>query len=274
MRRADFHTHSTASDGTLAPAELVAESARRGLTHIALTDHDTTSGVVEALDAGRRAGVTVIPGVELSAAVQRGELHILGYGIDPEHRELQSTLEELRQTRQQRADRILERLREIGVDLPADALERAGATESIGRPHIARALIEAGVVASISEGFDQYLGWGRPAFVPKPLLPPADAIDLIRSAGGIAVMAHPYSAREFQRIIPELVAVGLGGIESYYGEYDDVQRSTLATLARERGLLATGGSDYHGPGVREGRELGSVTLPDEAIAALLEAVRR
>lgn len=271
---ADFHTHSTASDGTLAPAELLSASARQGLRVVALTDHDTTQGVQEAVDAGRRLGVRVVAGIEFSASVQRGELHLLGYGIDPNNRALAGRLSELRETRRQRAARIAQRLAGIGIHLPDDLLAGMADSGSIGRPHIARELIRMGVVSSVSEGFDRYLARGRPGFVSRELIAPADAIRLVRDAGGVAVMAHPLSVPAYRELIPALVDAGLSGIECYYGGYNVGQREDLASLAMDLGVLATGGSDYHGPGVREGRELGAVQIPPDAVEALLDAIGR
>lgn len=271
-QRADFHTHSTASDGLLAPAVLVQESAQRGLNVVALTDHDTTRGIADAVAAGNQHGVRVLPGIELSAAIRRGELHILGYGIDPNSIELQSQLARMRQERRERAESMVESLAALGIPLPGDVLSGVAEDESIGRPHIARALMDAGVVESVSGGFDRYLGYGRPAYVPKPMISASTAIALIRDAGGVAVMAHPYSAPEFRELLPGFVDAGLAGIECYYGEYSDERRSALAAIAREYRLLATGGSDFHGHGYREGRELGNVDLPQDAIDALLVAL--
>lgn len=269
---ADFHTHSTASDGTLAPAELIEESARQGLLHVALTDHDTTGGIAEALDAGKRLGINVIAGIEFSADVERGELHILGYGIDPQHAELQERIDVLRQVRLSRAVRILDRLRELGIDLDPATIQTEHEDDSVGRPHIARALMAAGVVESVSEGFDRYLGRGKPAFVDKQLIDPTEAIELIHSAGGFAVVAHPFSLPNPREVLVRLIKHGLDGMECYYGEYEDVQRNMLAAMAAELGLIPTGGSDYHGPAFREGRALGSVTIPENVVHRLLAAL--
>lgn len=271
-RQADFHTHSTASDGTLAPAELIEESARQGLHVVALTDHDTTQGVQEAVNTGRKLGVRVIAGIEFSAAIERGELHLLGYGVDPDNQALAKRLAELRETRRTRATKVAERLAEIGIDLPHDLVDCMAESDSIGRPHIARELMKLGIVDSVSEGFDRFLGRGKPGFVARELIRPEEAIGLVRDAGGVAVMAHPYSAPNFSELIPKLVNAGLSGIECYYGGYDIDRRRELASLASDLGLLATGGSDYHGPNAREGRDLGAVEIPPEAVEALLNAV--
>lgn len=269
---ADFHTHSTASDGTVAPAELVEASASQGLSHIALTDHDTTQGVADALAAGERYGVTVIPGVELSTRVRRGELHILGYGIDLSNREMQVTVEQMRQEREERGTKILQRLRELGIDLDERQISAGQQGGTLGRPHIAKAMVEAGYVRDVAEGFDRFLARGRPAHVSRPLMSAVEAIELIQRAGGIAVMAHPFSAPEFRNFLPKLISAGLAGLECYYGEYGVEQRSELSALAAAAGLIATGGSDYHGPQFREGRVLGGVAIPQETIRTFLDAI--
>lgn len=237
-----------------------------------MTDHDTTQGVQEAVNTGRKLGVRVIAGIEFSAAVQRGELHLLGYGVDPDHPALGKRLAELRNTRRARAVRIAERLSEAGVDLPDDLLDGMAESASIGRPHIARELVKMGIVESVSEGFDRYLSRGQPGFVSRELIHPEEAIRLVGDAGGVAVMAHPYSVPAFRELVPTLVDAGLSGIECYYGEYDIERSAELVSFARDLGILATGGSDYHGPNAREGRELGAVEIPMDDIKALLDAL--
>lgn len=270
--RADLHTHSNASDGADAPAELVELASRRGLSVLALTDHDTTTGLAAAAAAGGRVGLRVIRGLELSTDVPRGELHILGYGIDPDDAALQAALADLRERGARRLHVMLERLREQGIDLPDAVIERRDERESVGRPHIARALVAAGHVGSIQEAFQRYLAHGRPAYVPKSKLAPADAIALVRGAGGLPFMAHPFSLPDFEEQLPELQAAGLAGLEAYYGEYDDERRRRLAELAAERGLLVSGGSDYHGEHFKQGRELGAVDLPGDVLPRFLGAL--
>lgn len=272
--RADFHVHSTASDGTTAPGELVRRAARRGLSHLAITDHDTVRGIREALTEANAAGIDVIAGIELSVDFDHGELHILGYGIDPENHELATSLEAQRQARVERAWKILERLGDLGIELDPAVLTREHPGDSVGRPHIARALVEIGAAESVADAFDRYLGSGKPAHVRRPLLSPGDAIRLIRAAGGIGVMAHPHSVPDHTSILPVLVDLGLAGLECYYGAYNRSEHETLAREAGVHGLVATGGSDYHGPGVRDGRELGSVDIPPAAIAGFLAALGR
>jgi predicted metal-dependent phosphoesterase TrpH len=268
--RADLHTHSTASDGTLAPADLVRQAHRRGLSLIALTDHDTTRGLAEAIATGEAFDVRVIPGIELSTDVSDGEVHILGYGIVPGSQQLQSVLASYRKERAKRAGRIIDRLRDLGVDLPEGSVRASADDASVGRPHIARAMIEAGFVQSVSEAFDRYLGDGKPAYIASERKPtPLQAIRLIRAAGGLPVHAHPFTSMNFPGSLPELIDAGLAGIEVYYAEYTAEQQQELAGIAAEHGLLATGGSDYHGEQFKERRDLGSVDLPTAAVTQFL-----
>jgi 3',5'-nucleoside bisphosphate phosphatase len=269
--RADLHTHSTASDGTLAPADLVRQASRRGLSLIALTDHDTTSGLDEAIEAGAALGVRVILGIELSTDVTAGEVHMLGYGVDPRNDTLQQALARYRKSRLERAERIIARLRDLGVVLPEGSVQATSGDASLGRPHIARAMIAAGYVESVSDAFDRYLGNDKPAYVASERKPtPAEAIQLILAAGGLPVHAHPFTSDAFPDSLPELVSAGLAGIEVYYAEYPPERREGLARIAAEHGLLATGGSDYHGEQFKKRRELGSVSIPTAVIQRFLD----
>jgi predicted metal-dependent phosphoesterase TrpH len=271
IARADLHTHSTASDGTLAPADLVRQAHRRGLSVIALTDHDSTAGLPEAMATGAELGVRVIPGIELSTNISEGEVHILGYGIDPDDATLQAALARYRQARVARAIRIIDRLRGLGVELSEDAVLATADGASVGRPHIARAMIEAGYVGSVSEAFDRYIGNGKPAFIESERKPtPVEAIELIQAAGGLAIHAHPYTSERFPGSLAELVAAGLAGIEVYYAEYTPEQHRELARIAAEHGILAAGGSDYHGERFKERRDLGTAPLPVDVLDRFLQ----
>lgn len=272
--RADFHTHSTASDGSLAPADLLRQASRRGLSILALTDHDTTTGIAEAARAAGTLGIRLIPGIELSTDVERGEIHILGYGINPGDERLQSELAALRHARETRIDRMVARLHDIGVDLDREAIQPNTPGGSVGRPHVAQAMIAAGYVGSVSEAFERYIGNGRPGYVPSQRLTPTEAIALIGAAGGLAIHAHPLTSPYFPDNLDELMTAGLAGIEAYYGEYSLEQRQYLSSIGAERRLLISGGSDYHGEKYKHGRDLGAVDIPDAVITALLAAVDR
>lgn len=263
----DLHTHTTASDGTLTPGELVQLAAERGLRFLGIADHDTTNGLPIALEESRRRpGLTVIPAVELSATSQSGgDFHLLGYCIDATSAPLQRQLDDFRRDRESRVEQIVERLQSAGVDITLEHVEANAAGGAVSRAHIGRVLMELDEVSSIDEAFKLWLGKSRPAFVPRRPLFANDAVRLVRDSGGAAVLAHPLTMGDFRKQLPELIDSGLAGLEAYYGPYREEDRRMLATLAADHGLIATGGSDYHGPDHREGRDLGNVAVPSRVI---------
>lgn len=281
LREADLHLHSLASDGTLAPADVVAFAAREGVTTMALTDHDTTMGMPSALNAAREWGVELIPGIEMTAEDSGEELHILGYFIDMKNPILQVTLKRLRLLRSQRAQQIIVALSDLGMSVDWADVSRQ-TWESVGRPHIARILTARGYVANPREAFDLYLDPGRPAYVPLPRPSARGVIELIRDAGGVSSLAHPiipnrdepWSRMEtVARMLPALKEAGLTGLESYYKEYvPDVVRA-LVDLSESLGLVPSGGSDFHTP---DGRitSPGGVAMPDESVERLRRASER
>ncbi len=271
--RLDLHLHSTASDGTLSPTDVVKLAAQTKLQIIALTDHDTTQGIDEALAAGDAAGVEVIPGVELSTSVDAGELHMLGYLIDFHQSSLVKRLAQFQEARRGRADQIVEKLNAIGVRLDLDRVRELAGEGSIGRAHVARALVEAGHVASMDEAFERYLSRGRAGYVARPRLSPVEAVELVHASGGVAVLAHPFSVADLDTTLARLVGAGLDGIEVFYSLYNDEQRHALANLAERFDLVPTGGSDFHGPGEREGREIGTAPVPSGTADRLRDAQR-
>ena len=266
----DLHTHTTASDGTLSPSELVRAAADVGIEYLGIADHDTTNGLAEALaEAENVSGLIVIPGVELSGtSTHGGPFHLLGYGIDPAHVPLQAALDSFRQDRERRVELIVQRLRQAGIDITQGQIEANAQGGAISRAHIGRVLMELGEVETIDQAFSLWLGRNRPAFVPRAPLFVPDALRLVHEAGGVAVLAHPLSMGDYRRQLPELIEHGLAGIEVYYGAYDDAQRSMLAGVASNNGLIATGGSDFHGSDLREGRELGQANVPETVIEDL------
>lgn len=270
----DLHTHSTASDGTDSPAELVTRARGRGLRILALTDHDSTEGLDAASDAGRRLGLTTIPGVELSTDVVAGEVHVLGYFIDPQRESLREALRRLRESRSRRAERIVEQLREAGVPIALADVERLADGGAVGRAHVARVLVADGRARTVDEAFSRYLVPGRPGYVQRPRLSPADAIQLIHSAGGAAVLAHPYSVAALDVELDTLCAAGLDGLEVFYAPYSPEQQGALGEMARGHGLVPTGGSDFHGVGEREGSELGTAPVPVDTADRLAVAAAR
>lgn len=252
MSGVDLHAHTTASDGTLTPVELVREAARRGVRVLAITDHDSTEGVPPALAAAREhPPIQIVPGIEINTEVTGAEVHVLGYFLDYAAEWLRDLLREFREERAARVYRIAERLAELNLPIdPAEvlALVREG---SAGRPHVAQVMVQKGYVVSVKEAFDRYLRAGGPAYVSHRKLGVRDACALIRRAGGVAVMAHPGFQDGSEALIRELAGEGLlEGVECYYAEHTPEQTARFVGLCREFGLVTTGGSDFHGPAVR------------------------
>ncbi len=266
----DLHLHSNASDGTLAPVDLVREAARIGLRAVAVTDHDSVEGVGAAMGEGERQGISVVPAVELSAIVADRDVHILGYRINHTDGQLLARLDEFRDRRRERALRMIEALREADIDVDVDDVMRKAGNGAVGRAHIARALIDRGEADSMTDAFERLIGHDRPYFVAKPPVSAEEVIAIIRNARGIPVLAHPAVSRADDLIAP-LVSAGLRGIEAWHSEHtcEDVER--YRSIARARGLLVTGGTDYHGP--RGRARIGSVEVPDDVYTTLMEAER-
>lgn len=263
----DLHVHSTASDGSYTPAQLVDLAVARGLTALAIADHDTLDGVPPGQEAAA-ARLTFLPAVEISTHHGHHELHILGYMLALDHEPLLAELDRIQEERVRRARKTVELLQGLGVDLSFDQVEAAAEGASIGRPHIATALVQAGAVKSPSVAFDQYLKRGRPAYVDRYRVSPVRAIELIRGAGGLPVLAHPKLVRR-DALIPELVRSGLGGLEVYHVQHTpyDVERYTR--LAAKWHLVQTGGTDSHGPRGTYPVEVGQVYVPDSCAEAVL-----
>ncbi|HEY7204656.1 MAG TPA: PHP domain-containing protein [Methylomirabilota bacterium] len=267
MGGVDLHTHTVASDGTYRPRELVAEAARRGVRVLAVTDHDSTDGLAEAIETARaHPPLTIVPGIEINCDVEGAEIHVLGYGMDYEAAWFQDFCRAQREERRARVYRTAERLAELGLPIDVDRVFALVQEGSAGRPHIARVMLERGYVKTVREAFDKYLATGKPAHVPRRRLTPEDAVRLLRRAGGVPVFAHPGLA-ERDELIPSMVEAGLMGIECYYSEHSPAQRGGYLELCRRYDLVATGGSDFHGPQVRAAT-LGHPTVPLAAWEAL------
>lgn len=271
----DLHTHTTASDGSLTPTQLLHRAHEVGISILAITDHDTTAALPEALSVAAFLGIRLIPGVEFGTDWRGAEVHMLGYFFDPDHPQMQQTLAELREGRLQRGRLMVERLNALGIsDVTWERVEQIAAGGSVGRPHLAEALIERGYATTIDDAFSKYLGRGKPAYVERTQLTPADCIALVHTAGGVASLAHPTWVKDVETLLPTLVEAGLDAIETYYGLYTPDQISHLETLARQYNLVPTGGTDYHG---REGllhADLGSRSLPPECLEELERRVKR
>jgi predicted metal-dependent phosphoesterase TrpH len=269
-----LHIHSTTSDGTLTPSEVVRLALARGLRVIALTDHDTVSGVAEAQAAAAGTGLEVIAGVEINAEGGETSLHVLGFYVDPRNPSLIKKLQTMREARLERAHRMLERLREMGMPLDWEKVRALAGGESVGRPHVARALLDQGYVETVKEAFERFIGLGGPAHVPRLRLSPAEAMQVIVEAGGVPVLAHPaHSGPAVVARVPEFVGHGLRGLEVHYPHHSPDEVEMLLGLCREHGLIATGGSDFHGPDSEEGAPLGSVYAPPACVERLRAAAR-
>jgi len=282
MELIDLHTHSNASDGTMAPAEVVRLAKVGGLKALALTDHDTIAGLAEAVAAGPKYGVEVIPGVEVSARYPGGSMHILGLGIEYGNGHLSERLAVLQKARAERNPQIIAKLNALGVKITLEQVEKISGRGQMGRPHIARALMESGYVRSIQEAFDIFLRNDGKAYVPKFRFPPPEAIAMIRDVQGVPVLAHPFtlnlgSAEALKNTLEELKALGLAGIEAIYAEHTPEQEALYLRLARELGLLVTGGSDFHGdnkPELTLGKMRGQERLTYRLVTALKDWRRR
>jgi predicted metal-dependent phosphoesterase TrpH len=276
MNYIDLHVHSTASDGSYPPAEVVRQAKAGGLMAFALTDHDTVDGLAEAVAAGEGLGVEVIPGVEISAQCPGGTMHIVGLFIEYHDGLLDERLAVLKQARIERNPQIIAKLNAMNIPITMARVEEISGGGQVGRPHIARALMEAGYVKSIQEAFDTYLRMGGKAYVSKFRFPPGQALAMIREAKGIPVLAHPFtlnlgSAFALRNRIVELKDLGLAGLEVYYSEHTPEQEALYLKLAQELGLLISGGSDYHGqnkPEITLGRFSSQRKLTYDLVEAL------
>jgi 3',5'-nucleoside bisphosphate phosphatase len=270
----DFHCHSNRSDGTLSPSHLVDLAASNGVRVLALTDHDTVDGLDEArAAAARHPGFTLVPGVELSCDVPGTEVHVLGLFVDDRDAAFRAELDRMRTTRVERGERIVTALAGLGAPVSWDRVHEIAGEASIGRPHIARALIEAGHATDIDDAFARYLDRNSPAYVERERLFPADAIALIHRAGGLAVFAHPPFTIDHERVAAELAAANLDGIEVYYRHYEPDVVASLRALAEQLALVPSGGSDFHGLDREHEHPPGRFAMPDAAVDALLDAAR-
>jgi predicted metal-dependent phosphoesterase TrpH len=261
---ADLHTHSTISDGILSPSELVQLAKKESLGAIALTDHDTVDGIDAALEAGRKSGLIVIPGIELSTQLENYEIHILGYYVDYKNKRFISFLKKYSQARLDRGRKIVEKLTKIGIILDWESILLRFGQGSVGRLHIARTLLEKGYVNSIDEAFRKYLIPGAPAFVSRLKLDPLEAIKMIKAVGGIPVLAHP-GILGSNSIIKELISYGIMGVEVYYPLHTASEIKHFLSLCKEYDLLPTGGSDFHGIGTESKKKLGLASVDLEVV---------
>jgi 3',5'-nucleoside bisphosphate phosphatase len=271
MDKADLHVHTRASDGDLSPEEIVGLAGKRELLAVAITDHDTMTGVPPALQTGRELGVNVIPGIEISAVYDPGTLHMLGY-FKEFPAGLEDDLEKIQKGRLDRFPKIIERLNSIGFDITIEDVSSIAGNAQIGRPHIAKALIKKAYVKDFDEAFDKYLGKGKPAYVEKEKLTWEEAIGLIRKHKGISVLAHPFTleleSSGLKNLITRMKAAGLSGMEVYYPEHSHEQTKLYKTIAGEAGLILTGGTDFHTH--ERGASLGDCGISEEGLKIILD----
>lgn len=272
--RIDLHVHTTASDGSLTPTEVVRVALEQGLAAIALTDHDTVEGLSEAWAAANGTGLEVVPGVEISSDWPVGDFHILGLYVDPWDGPFNECMQSMKAARLQRARKMLERLAALGMPLEWDEVARfCNGNCTLGRVHIARAMVHRGYVSDIHQAFQRYIGRDGPAYVPRLRMTPVEVIGLIRRAGGVAVLAHPAASNVVEHI-PTLASLGLQGVEVWYPTHSPEDVGVLLQLARQHRLLVTGGSDFHGFGFGEGALLGSVHIPLRLLRQLQRAAEQ
>ena len=275
MARADLHIHSTASDGRLSPAEVVYKSVELGVTIIAITDHDSVDGIAPALAAAKAfPQLRVIAGVEINTDVPQGEAHVLGYFIDYNDHKLKATLEILRDSRRERARRMVTKLGNLGLHIDWQRVQEIAGSGSMGRPHIAEAMLEKGYIASIKEAFTKYISRNGPAYVEREKVTPVEAVETILQAKGLPVLGHPFTINDPETMVVELKTAGLIGIEAYYGDYTGDEINRLVTLAEKHKLIATGGSDYHGLDTETETMIGGVDLPMESAEQLIALAKQ
>lgn len=278
-RYIDLHTHSTASDGSFSPRELIRHAKEKGLAAVALTDHDTVEGIEDAIQEGREIDIEVIPGVEISVEY-KPEMHILGYFFGETYKNAVTILDNLIKSRNERNPKIIIRLNELGFDITMDEVKNEAKGKVVARPHIAKVLVKKGYVKSTEAAFERFLGFGKPAYFPKNRMTPAEGIKEILSVGGIPVLAHPVflcpNMAQLDDILCELAAYGLKGIEAYYTDNTVKDTGNFLRLALKHNLLATGGSDFHGsfkPKIEIGCGYGNLKVPYELLDKMKECCR-
>jgi len=268
----DLHLHTTASDGNLSASELVKLAAELRLKTIAVTDHDSVGSVDEAIIHGHDLGVKVIPGVEMSSDVDGRDIHVLGYFIDYKDADFNSILNKLSNARYTRAQKIVDKLREMGLEISLNDVRQEAGTGAMGRAHIAKAMFKKGLVPDIQAAFDKYLARKSPAYVEKTAYSVPEIINIIHQFNGVAVLAHP-GISKVDNLIAEFVAAGLEGLEIYHSEHSATETEYYREMANKMNLITTGGSDCHGPGSNRGLLIGTVYVPDSAAAGLYELKR-
>ena len=274
MAKVDLHIHSTMSDGKFSPADIVRKAAAAGLNTISLSDHDSVNGIPAALETARTfPALRVIPGVEISTDVEHGEIHVLGYFIDYTNTAFEEKLQKMRDSRVERARSMVEKLRGLGKKIEWARVQELATGSTIGRPHIAQALLEKGYISNFREAFERYIGRDGPAYVEREKMTPAEAVKLINETGGLPVFAHPLTFTDFEKMTGELYEAGLTGIEVYYKYSTPGDISRVLALARKYQLIPTGGSDFHGIEPNE-VQIGGVDVPEESAERLYSLAKQ
>ncbi|HKR62393.1 MAG TPA: PHP domain-containing protein [Thermoanaerobaculia bacterium] len=269
MRYADLHTHTYHSDGTRSPKEVLDVALAHGIEVVAISDHDNLAAYFEIKPYADERGMTLVPAIELSCAFEGVDVHVLAYAFDAHDERIEQRLRMFRETRHRRGYEIVDRLRSLGIGISADRVDQLAAGGAMGRPHVARALVEAGHVSSVSEAFDRYLGAGKPAYVEKERFRVGEAVSLIRSAGGVTSVAHPTLYPQHEHLVPRLLDGGIDAVEVFHPDVPAPERERYANLVRFRGKFATGGSDDHGS-VKKTETLGTIRVPETMIGPILE----
>jgi len=269
VRYADLHLHTYHSDGTRSPREVVDVAKAHGLEIIAISDHDNLAAFYEIKQYAQEQSLTLIPAIELSCAYQGVDVHILAYAFDALDERIDARLRGFRMTRQKRGHAMVDRLRSLGYNVSQARVEQLAAGGAMGRPHVARALVEAGYVGSVAEAFDTLIGAGKPAYIEKERFRIEEAVALIRSAGGVTSVAHPSLYPDHQKIVPAVLDAGVDGVEVFHPDVPESDRETYMNLARFRGKMITGGSDDHGS-VKTSETLGTIKVPETLIGPILQ----
>ena len=269
MRFADLHTHTAHSDGTRSSREVIDVARAHGIGIVSISDHDNLAAYFEVKRYADSVDVKLVPGVELSCGYHGVDVHILAYAFDPLDDAVEDRLRKFREARTSRGRRMVERLRTLGFDITAERVEELAAGGAVGRPHVARALVERGFVTTVAEAFDRLIGTGKPGYVEKERFAISEAVSLIRAAGGVTSIAHPTLYPDHDRIVPELLDAGIDGIEIFHPDVDEAARERYANVARFRGKMMTGGSDDHGS-VKAVETLGTIRVPENLITPILE----
>ncbi|ABC82352.1 PHP domain-containing protein [Anaeromyxobacter dehalogenans] len=264
----DLHSHSKASDGQYPAGEVAERASAAGVGVWALCDHDTVAGMDDAAAAAARLGLRLVPGIELSAFLERREIHLLGHFVDPAHPRLRAFEDFLALRRRERMQRIVEKLGALGLRLQVEDIEKWSGGKTIGRPHVARALVELGAVATVKEAFDAYLGEGKPAYVQRYRLEADEAVRLVRAAGGTTTVAHPGVSKLERWDLERLRQAGVEGLEVYHVDHNPSVREKYLRIAEALDLVPTAGSDFHGEAVAPDRHLGDVSMPEHELQRL------